>query len=479
MRCESPAPMSTPTSTPSEPGGGGLTAGQQYRRQARRLSAIWAIIVVVVAIAAGATGYYLRPAASSPTSANSAVSLTYFDDLAPSESSFMSGTIIPMFEQTHPNITVVYSDIPAANIVTDVQALEKGGNVGTTVIGEDNLVIGELIYANDLMNLSGIASQIQPSTMIPTMTGIVHYEQSAFGGEYFIPLRANVPLTFYNATALSNAGISAPPANTTALLSDAATLTAAAGGVGQVMFQGHGGASTPTELFQWMTQFGGNPMLYNNSGDVQAMQYLYNLSAYFNPGYKTGYWATYSGLAAGQYSILDYQWPYIYQNLLSLGMTNQSLGVYAGPAGPVNSDHLIGGDVLAIPKGVQNVWAATQFSSFLLSTPVQTMFIENLSWPAVNQAAYQNLPPSISRIYTALESAIANPVFRPPVAWISEWQTLMDQAWSTIIVNHGSYGSIASVLSQENTALYNYLVANYGQAVASNYEAGAYGPLIV
>ena len=245
------------------------------------------------------------------------------------------------------------------------------------------------------------------------------------------------------------------------------------------MFQGHGGASTPTELFQWMTQFGGNPMLFNDSGDVAAMQYLYNLSAYFNPGYKTAYWATYAGLASGAYSILDYQWPYIYSNLLALGMTNQSLGVYAGPAGPVNSDHLIGGDVLAIPKGVANIWAATQFSSFLLSTSVQQMFIENLSWPAVNQAAYNNLPSSISKIYNALESAIANPVFRPPGAWISEWQTLIDQAWTSIIVNHGAYSSITSTLTAQNSALEQYLSANYGPSVASSYESGAYGPLIV
>lgn len=430
-----------------------------------------------MAIAAGVSGYYLHT--SSTTSSANHVSLTYFDDLASSESAFMSGTIIPMFEQSHPNVTVVYSNLNAPQIVSDVQALEKGGDIGTTVIAEDNLVIGELIYAGDLMNLHGLSSQIQPTTMIPTMTGIVNYEQSAFGGEYFIPLRANVPLTWYNATFLQNAGISSPPANTSELYADAAILTQAAGGVGQVMFQGHGGASTPTELFQWMTQFGGNPMLFNDSGDVAAMQYLYNLSAYFNPGYKTAYWATYTGLASGEYSLLDYQWPYIYSDLLSLGMTNQSLGVYAGPAGPVNSDHLIGGDVLAIPKGVGNPWAATVFSSFLLSTPVQQMFIENLSWPAVNQAAYNNLPASISTIYNALESAIANPVFRPPVAWISEWQTLMDQAWTSIIVNHGSYSSIASTLTAQNSALEQYLSANYGPSVASGYEAGAYGPLIV
>ena len=476
MAASPPTTAESPAST-STPGGPSLSPGQEYRRRARRLSAVWAIVVAIVAVAAGAVGYQLHAPPAAGTS--SAVSLTFFDDLAPSESSWMTGTIIPMFEAAHPNVTIVYSDLSASQIVTDVQALVQGNDVGTMVIGEDNMVIGELVYGGDLMNLGPVASQIQPSTMIPSMAGIVNYETTAFGGQYFIPLRANVPLTFYNASALTKAGISAPPANNTQLLSDAQTLTTAAGGVGQVMFQGHGGASTPTELFQWMTQYGGNPILFNSTGDIQAMQYLYNLSAYFNPGYKTAYWATYSGLASGSYSILDYQWPYVYGLLQGLGMTNASLGVYAGPAGPANSDHLVGGDVLAIPKGNQNLWAASTFSSFLLSTPVQRAYILNLSTPAVNAAAYANLPSSISTVYSAIETALAHPVFRPPVPWITEWNTLMDDAWSKIIVNHGGYATIASTLASENAALYAYLQANYGASVASSYEAGTYGPLIV
>ncbi len=453
------------------------TPGQNYNRRLRRLTTIFAVIVVAVAIVAGFTGYEIR-AVSTPTSSATSVSLTYFDDLAPSESSFMSSSVIPLFEHQYPNVTVVYSDISATAMVNEVEALEQGHDVGTTVIAEDNMVIGELVYGGYLMNMSSFASSIEPSTMIPSMAGIAQYEVKAFGGTYFIPLRANVPLVWYNATALTAAGLHHPPANTAQLMSDAQTLDSFYHG-GQVMFQGHGGASTPTELFQWLTQFGGNPIAFNDTGDIQAFQYLYNLSAYFNPSYTSGYWGSYTGLANGAYSILDYQWPYIYSNLVGLGMPNSAIGVYAGPNGTVNSDHIIGGDVLAIPKGVTNLWAAQTFSQFLLSTPVQQMFIENLSWPAVNQAAYTGLNASLSKTYGAIESALSNPVFRPPVPWITEWNTLMDNAWSTIIVNHGSYASIASVLSNEHQQLYNYLVANFGQTTATEYNEGMFGPLIV
>ncbi len=465
--------MTQPTSSPST----GTTPGQDFGRRLARVKTIAAVLIVVVAIAAGTIGYELHPASTSSSSKN--VSLTYFDDLAPSESSYMTATVLPAFEAQYPNITVVYSNLAASNIVTEVEALVNGHDVGTTVIAEDNLVIGELVYGGYLMNMSSIASTFEPTTMIPSMAGIANYELKAFGGTYFVPLRANVPLFWYNASALSAAGISAPPTTLAQLTSDAQTLAAAHGNVGQLMFQGHGGASTPTELFQWLTQFGGNPMLFNNAGDLQAFQYLYNLSAYFNPGYTQGYWGTYTGLANGGYAMVDYQWPYIYSDLLSLGMTNSEIGVYPGPSGPVNSDHLIGGDVLAMPKGESNVWAAEQFSHYLLSTPVQQGFIENLSWPAVNAAAYNGLNASTLKVYGPLEQAIQNPVFRPPVAWISEWQTIMDNVWTTIIVNHASYASIQGTLNSANQQLDSYLSTNYGSAVATAYEQGAYGPLIV
>ena len=90
-------------------------------------------------------------------------------------------------------------------------------------------------------------------------------------------------------------------------------------GVGEINIQGHGGSSTPTELYQWMVQFGGNPMMFNDSGDIQAMEYMYNLSQYFSPDYKTSYWATYTGLASNSYTMMYYQWPGSV-NLTKLGM---------------------------------------------------------------------------------------------------------------------------------------------------------------
>jgi trehalose transport system substrate-binding protein len=474
-----------------------MTAGQDYTRRARRTTAVLAVLVVVVAIAAGLGGFYYG---KSQATSSGTTTVTYYDDLAPAEASWMTGTLIPQFEAQYPNIQINYINLDASDMVTKIVALVQANDVGTTLIAEDNLDIGELIYgppaaggsgnATYLENISAIAPLIEPPTMIPSMTAITNYEPTAYNGAtYFVPFRANVPLTFVNWTTLNSAGITTLPTNTAQLLTDAISLETSTG-TGQVVYQGGdlAGASTSTETFQWQVQFGGNPMVFNDAGDLAAMSYLYNLSAYMNPAYQQGYWGTYGGLANGQYSLLDYQWPYIYPLLLAgnsttPAMSSSALGVYSGPAGPnstFGSDHVVGGDVLAIPKGATNTWAIQLFAQFLLSTKAQQEMMVTTSNPAVNSAAYNGLPSSLSVINEAILASLENPVFRPPVPWIGEWNDLFyNDIWAPVVLNGGGLGVLAADANSAHAQMVTYLTNNYGSGTASAYEAGDYGPLYV
>lgn len=446
----------------------------------------WIGAVVVVAIVFFSVGYFVHTPSKTTT-------VTLYEALAPQEVAYFENTVIPAYEHTHPNVVIELANLASpTDVATEVSALEKSGSVGNTLVGLDNLVVGNLIYSssgNLLMNLTNISSTMLPQTLIPSAVNMTNYEKNVFGGIYFLPFRSNLPLVWYNKTAFSDAGISSPPTTDAQLLQDAKTLNKTYG-TGQVMFQGagltgsHSGASTGTELYQWMVQFGGNPFVFNDTGDIHAWEYLYNLSQYFNPQYKSGYWGSYSGLANGQYSYLDYQWPYIYNTLenSTYGMTNQTLGVYGGPSGPNNSNHLLGGDVLVIPKGATNVPYLEQFSNYLLSSQVQKETLVNLSWVAVNSQAYTNLPSSYSVVGQALQKAISGGIFlRNPTPWITNWNTYASQAWADIIVGHNitSYTQIPHALSTYNQQLYQYLVNNYGQSVANKYEAGGYQPISV
>ena len=452
----------------------------------------WITAIVIVAIVAFSAGYFPF---HSTTSSNT-VHVQFYSSLAPSEASYMNNTIIPQFEKAYPGIQVTLVNVGSGDVSTDVLAMEQSGNVGPVVAAQDNLEIGQLIYSssgNVLMNLTGTSSAILPQTMIPAALNLTNYEKQVFGGIYFFPFRGNVPLVFYNKTSFSAAGISAPPANYTQLLKDAKTLYNKSGS-GQITIQGgstngvRGGSSTATEMYQMMVQFGGNPLYLKDSGDIAAMQYLYNLSPYLNSGYHSGYWGTYSGLATGKYSMVDYQWPYVYNSLISspYNMTNNTLGFYPGPAGPVNANHVLGGDVLFIPKGATNVPSLEAFISFLLSPKAQQETLLNLSWVAINSAAYNNLPAQYTAIDTALGQAISSGVFlRNPTPWITEWQTIFcNDVFNKLFPASGTstytYASIPSLMSAAHNATYSYILQNYGSANATLYNSPtAYSPISV
>jgi trehalose transport system substrate-binding protein len=161
-------------------------------------------------------------------------------------------------------------------------------------------------------------------------------------------------------------------------------------------------------------------------------------------------------------------------------MTNSTLGVYPGTAGPVNGNHLLGGDVLVIPKGATNLPAIETLAKFLLSAQAQKETLLNLSWVAVNSAAYQNLPADFSQVGNALQQAISQGVFlRNPTPWITIWNAYASKAFYQIIVNHASFSQIPSILGSYNQEMYSYLQTNYNSTVASTYESGGYQPISV
>lgn len=453
----------------------------------------WIAAVVVVFIVGFSAGYFPF---HTTTQTNSTVHVQFYESLGATEAAFINNTLIPQFEAQHPGTQVTLVNVGSGMTSKDILALEQSGKVGPVVVGQDNLEIGQLIYSssgNVMMNLTNASSNLLPTTIIPAAQNMISYEKQVFGGIYFFPFRANIPLTFYNKTTFAAAGITAPPNNSSTLLHDLALIKSKTG-QNALMIQGastttgHTGASTATELYQMMVQYGGNPLYANDSGDVHAFQFMYNLTPYLASSYNSGYWGTYHGLAVGNYSMLDYQWPYIYSNLISgangYSMSNSTLGVYAGPNGTVNGQHLLGGDVLFIPKGATDVPQLESFITFMLSAQAQREYMLNQSWPAINSAAYVDLPAGQAAVFDAEAQAINNGIFlRNPTPWITEWNTLIDNlAFNPLIVQgHGnSVANITTALNNVHTQMYKYIQQNYGQANATLYnDPSNYAPISV
>src|SRR5207244_6342232 len=131
---------------------------------------------------------------------------------------------------------------------------------------------------------------------------------------------------------------------------------------------------------------GGNPVLLNDSGSVQAFTFLQQL-------WKEGVFARESLQARfdtevnylrGETSWLATNWPFTTGELAKTGILDK-FNVYEGWKGPVRAAHVVGGDVLGIPKGVtgKQKEAPIELAKFLMSKEVQTILVAKNSCPSV------------------------------------------------------------------------------------------------
>ena len=345
------------------------------------------------------------------------VDITYFTSISTSDYTFTKN-MVNAFNSHYTNIKVTSKDEVATSIITGVESDIGAKQTTPIVVSIDNLDIGVLAYGHFLANMNYnttlTAKSVMPAHVIPSIVNLTNYTSTVFAGSIpFITQIINTPLVWIDQTALKAAGISKEPQNYTALLSDAKTLFTKYH-QGMINFQGHGGASTATELYQMFVQFGGNPVTFNSTHDASTMYYVYNLSKYFSPEYKTSYWASYKGLAANKYTMMDYQWPGSV-DLKTVGMNTTQIS---------GNNSVLNVSIKALSEGV---------------------FI------------------------------------RDPVPWIAEWQIIMDNVWTKLIVDGHSqnYTTISSALNSANSDMFNYLVANYNLTVAHDYENGMYKPIIV
>ncbi len=290
--------------------------------------------------------YNAAPSSTVPriySASNATVTVDYYNSMSTADQSYISG-VISNFETAYPNIQVDQSYVLATSIVSAVQAEQASGHstghYKNVVMTIDNLDVGTLFYEGYLANITTATSAITADAgVLSSISSLNSYETNVFGGIYFLTQLVNIPLVWMDWSAMTGAGINTAPANYTQLFNDAKILYHKYG-VGEVNFQGHGGASTATELYQWMVQFGGNPMVFNSTGDIHAMEYLYNLSPYLSPDYTTSYWTTYTGLASNSYTMMYYQWPG------SVNLTALSMKQYN------SSDTALNASLAAIKGGV-------------------------------------------------------------------------------------------------------------------------------
>src|SRR5581483_704246 len=182
---------------------------------------------------------------------------------------------------------------------------------------------------------------------------------------------------------------------------------------------------------EWVVAFGGDPLVLDGPGAVAALEALQDL-------WREGLLARESLLAKfdTQVDFLQGETAWLAPNLpfTSTVFAEQDILdrfiVYEGWRGPVRAAHVIGGDVLGIPRGVtgRRREGAVALARFLMGREAQQRLVERNAWPAIREDAYAAVPAALAETFAAIRRALADGFYRPAVPYWPDVTDAMNEA---------------------------------------------------
>jgi trehalose transport system substrate-binding protein len=354
----------------------------------------------------------------------SGTSITFNVSLAEEEQEGIQQVLEAFSQQTGAEVKV--SNVPAEDIPNKLQVEVESGRNTIHLISYDNNTLATLVDQELVQPLDEV--QIPPEVseaLIPATFG---------GTQYFLPFRPNVRVAYANQQQFQSVGVE-PPTDFDAYRSMAESF-AQETGQPRVTVSLAPGSSAPVVLSEWILSFGGNPVILNDEGSIQALtelQSMWNDGLLARESLQAEFDTEVDNLR-GETAYYAQNWPFtssIFQDEGVLGLFMIDNG-WAGPAGEF---HVIGGDVLAIPTGVEGEQkeAALELANFLMGQEAQSILAEVNAWPSIRDDAVQNVPSELEPTFTAVQEALANGWYRPSVSYWPDVQVAMDEAVRRIL----------------------------------------------
>lgn len=351
--------------------------------------------------------------------------LTFSISLAEEEKRGVQEVLRRFSQETGARVTLV--SVTAEDLPEKLKVDVGSGRVTIDLFAQDNLRLRVLVDEGLVEELSEIEI---PPDVIPAMI-----PERFDGRQYFLPFRPNVQVTYVNRARFGAAG-AAPPKTVEELRDVAKRLKAAGGGIPRVTLPlAHGDAAAVT-IAEWIVAFGGNPLVLNDEGSVQAFAFL---QALWRGGLllKESLLAKYDtqvDFLVGETAWLAQNWPFTSSVLAEQGLL-EFFHVYEGWRGPARAAHVVGGDVLGIPKGVSGSRreAAVRLASFLMSREAQQILVARNGWPSVRGDAYATVPEEQRGTSQAIQAALADGWVRPNVRYWAEVSDAMNEGIRRIL----------------------------------------------
>jgi trehalose transport system substrate-binding protein len=426
-------------------------------RHSRKSMFALVAVLAVMAAACGGGGGSESNTTPAPQGTLSGTTITFSDSLAESEVAAVQDLLSQFREQTGVNVKL--TAVTAQDLPQKLKVEVDSDHHTIQMFAQDNLALATLVDQGLVQDLSDVQvpSEITPA-LIP---------QKFDGKQYFLPYRPNVRVTYVNKDRFSTAGVS-PPQTVDQYKSVAEKLKSTGGG-GKVTLslatQPDTGPLGVT-MSEWIVSYGGDPLILNDSGSVQAFTFLQGM-------WKEGDFAQESKLAKydtevdylkGETSWMATNWPFTTAELAGADILDK-FEVYEGWAGPAQAAHVIGGEVLGIPEGVtgKQKEAALALAQFLISKDAQEELVSKNSWPSVRSDALGQVPAEQKSTFDAIQGALADGWYRPNVVYWADVEAAMNDAVSRILY---SGEDATSVLNEEHDKI----------ATAAQSEGAVYPP---
>ncbi|MFC1571085.1 ABC transporter substrate-binding protein [Candidatus Margulisiibacteriota bacterium] len=345
--------------------------------------------------------------------------------LGEAEWEVMRQEIFPPFEKKH-GVKIEAIQIEANDLPQILEAQVSAGKVKIDLFAQDNMQLSYLMHKGLVEDLSVHEKDIPP-TVIPALIEAGKFKNQLF----FMPYRPNVQIVYYNQEKFKKYGLK-PPRNWDELYYVAKTFKQKEQ-TGKILFKAHGGAPTATQLYEWIISAGGDPLTINDEGCVNAFAFLQSLKPYFSPDSIRAKFDTSNEYLARDSAYLMQNWPFGVRIIIE-NYKKESIATYHGFSGPVREAHVVGGEVLGIPKGSRKKELALQFIAYLQSKEVQEKLVTKLGWPSIRSDAYGTVPSWMKPHFGSVNEALKYGVFRKNVHYWNDWVKYINEAFQEVVM---------------------------------------------
>ncbi len=346
-------------------------------------------------------------------------------NLTEEEWSVFREQVFPKFEDRYGTPIRSYQ-ISSGQLDTKLEALSEAGKSEIDVFAQDNMSLAALVNKKLVLDLSEHMTQI-PSEVFPNLIDAAKFD----GRLLFMPFRPNVQIVYFNSEAFQQYGLDVP--KTWDELMAVAKVFKEKEGVGRVVFKGYGGNPTATQVYEFVLQAGGDPYAFDDEGCVRAFTFLQKLGPYLSPESQRAKWDSVNEILARQDGHLAQNWPFGVSILIKdYGL--DFIETYSGWAGPAGERHVIGGDVLGIPRTAKFKDEALDFIYFLQSQEVQEILVRELGWPSIREDAYAEVADWQKPHFEAIQQALRKGIFRENIVWWPAYKKYVARAFQDIVM---------------------------------------------